>query len=194
MSADGKIILDLHSQTRELLKSIELLIRTTDKLMDRKKWKRDEKYLNVTHVGKTLHSNGWIPSELWRFYIRDNILSFISILIHDLESDYFEKLNEPLITTGWFDFGTGKIGGVNSNWQLWYFRFHMYFENRKDDGSWMQVNPWSEWPDDAKKYNYPFKTARTFGIPLVEVTSEQILENKIIKPLLEDIVNYTKNL
>jgi hypothetical protein len=157
-----------------------------DKLMAEESWERATAQ-NIAH-GSSSQSldlpRKWFPYEVFRFYRQEegHVIAFISVLLDDdRKGDY--KLDEPLITAGWFEFPSVAPSVVPSD-KLWWARFHGYMKNRRDDGTLMQVSPRRDWVADYREDWYPFERACSIGMPLAEITSTAQLQERVTKPLL----------
>jgi len=71
--------------------------------------------------------------------------------------------------------------------KLWWARFHGYMKNRSDDGTLMQVSPQREWAEEYDANSYPFERACSFGVPLIDITSAALLQERVLKPLLASV-------
>ena len=150
MIKDGKKILEMMKYNRILCEEISLLFRTTDEQMKEKGWEAYNNVVTYDMSKKYFEPKKWFPNYLFRFYIKSeakHILAYISILLDDdIENEYEEKMMEPLITAGFFDFGEDNEV-TKDNWKPWYAKWYGYYrENGKDDGTIYEAG--EKWQDD----------------------------------------------
>jgi len=185
MSEDGKNILKLLKQIRDLCENTSLLLQTVDERMEKEGW---ESYSNTAIAWSSAsvqNPKQWFPDTLFRFYTNnshENILLFVSIILgDDLRGQYGEEITEPLITAGCFDFG--RSFKVVDDWDYYYAKLYGYLKNRKDQGEIHESAPgWQEkW---GKKY-WRAESYKCFGLPLTSITNPQDIETKIVEPLLK---------
>ena len=186
MSTHGRELLAFIQEIRALSKQLADLLGAADKLMVEEGWERATAQ-NIAH-GSSSQSldlpKKWFPYEVFRFYRQEEgrVIAFISVLLdHDRKGEY--KLDEPLITAGWFEFLSTAPSVVPSD-KLWWARFHGYMKNRRDDGTLMQVSPRQDWGTDYRADWYPYERAYSLGVPLAEITSAAQLQERVVKPLL----------
>jgi len=184
MSEDGKNILSLVKQIRNLCEETSLLLRTVDERMEKKGW---DSYNNTSIAyssASVQNPKQWFPDTLFRFYKNsryENILLFVSIILDDdFWGQYVEKITEPLITVGCFDFGRGNK--VGEKWEYYYAKLYGYLGNRKDQGE-VRESP-QGWKEEFGKGWLP-EYYKCFGLPLTSITNAQDIESKIVEPLLK---------
>lgn len=187
MNTQGRELLAFVQEIRTLSTQLADLLGAADKLMTDESWERATAQ-NIAH-GSSSQSldqpKKWFPYEVFRFYRQEegHVIAFVSALLdHDRKGDY--KLDEPLITAGWFEFASAAPPSVVPSDKLWWARFHGYMKNRRDDGTLMQVSPRRDWEADYRADWYPFDRACSLGLPLAEITSAALLQDRVVKPLL----------
>jgi len=187
MSDAGTNLSGFIQEILKLCKQISDMLGAADRLMGEDGWQPISNTAAFERSGSLYEPQKWFPSEVFRLYISENsphILAFVSVLLFDRYKE-FDHFTEPVISAGWLDYGTGKK--VGKNWEYWYARFHGYMEDRKDDGALCELTPSADWPQDQKKYDYKFKTANTFGFPLMSINTAEDLKSKITDQLLDHI-------
>jgi|SRR6266496_5707509 hypothetical protein len=183
MSNDGVNIVAALRGLRELCAQIALLLSSADKLMSRDGW--------ITIPGGNVYGRlaytlaeprRWIQQDIFRFYKNPklrHLACFVSVILDDVEQPH--NITVPLLTAGFFDDGVGNESGVsekNFNYSL--ARWHLNMPNRNDDGNLIQVEH-EPTPKES------FKRVATVAVPLLSITDNQDLQNKIITPLLQAV-------
>jgi len=189
MSTDGKVIFAFIQEIRKFCRQISELLGTADKLVGEEGWECCiGNRCSAHHKYSLIDPHGWFLGEAFRFYQHQeapHLLAFIALMLDDHNQKHY-FLNEPLIAAGWFDYG--KENQVVWKKEYWYSRFHGYMENRKDDGTIHVVDPQKYWSkEENEKYDYKFRTAHTFAVPLVLVTDTDTLKSKITDPLIREL-------
>ena len=142
-------------------------------------------------AGSTAVANGshsvaqpqdWLPREFFRFYTSPafpHILAFVSVVLHAPGKGY--RLEQAIVVAGWIDYGVGSSVG---HWEYWFARWHFWMGDREDDGKLCTQDPqiWTK-----SKPPVGVKQASTFALPLEEVTSGQVLRERIVDRLLLEI-------
>jgi hypothetical protein len=191
MTTSGKELLGFVREIQRFAAQVADLLGHVDKLMDGDGWELATSQ-NIAYASPSQSLDKprqWFPNEVFRFYRADerpHVMPFVSVLLDDdRRGDY--KLEEPLLTAGWFEFEGAAPPTVGSDcW--WWSRFHGYMPDpRRDDGGMNVVIPKQAWPDEYRPAWYPFDRAVTLAVPLVQVTDTRALEQKIITPLLNAV-------
>lgn len=183
MSEDGKNIIAMLRQLRRLCEQISLLLKTADGLMTEEGWKATPE-INYIFAGLSYtlsRPRFWIPQDFFRFYKNDDlrhILAFVSVVLDDAENE--KNLQEPLLTVGWFDYGSGNE--VGNRWQYSYARWHLKMPERNNDGRLLSADS-KAWP----KESLPFTRVSTLGVPLTSIADAEGLKSRIIDPLIRGI-------
>ena len=90
-------------------------------------------------------------------------LAYVSVILDDRDENVSFKIDEPLLTAGWFDYGKGKK--ASSNWNWWYALYYIWVPGREqaverpDDGS---IYRKSYDPDDEESKFRQVSTAYDF--------------------------------
>jgi hypothetical protein len=194
MNENGKTIIDLIKEVRQLSEDLHLLLSTADGLMKEKGW---EPFKNKSiKTAMTEHSPSldipeeWYPYYLFRFYRKDksNFLLFISVLLYNDNEGHYE-ITEPLITAGYFDYGQEKV--TFNTFEYWYAKWFGYLKEKADgiihssDDNWK--DKWKTFSNEDSRINYPFIKWMCFGLPLTNITNSDELKSKIIKPLIDKL-------
>jgi hypothetical protein len=186
MSEDGKNILKLVKQIRNLCENTSLLLRTVDVKMEKQGWESYNNSAISNNSASVQNPKQWFSDILFRFYTNnglENIMLFVSIILDD---DFFGdyKITEPLITAGFFDFGRdNKVGDRSDNWDYYYARLYCYLKNRKDQGEIHESAP--GWQEELDKKYWQAESYKCFGLPLTSITNAQDIESRIVEPLLK---------
>lgn len=183
MSEDGKNILNNVKQIKIVLKDIARLLETVDDLMLKEDWNPAWSNTSIAYSSSSIkHPEGWIPSEIFRFYKKKNDnhrLSFVSVLLDDDREQHYTII-EPLVTAGYFDFGNKE---VDNKWSYSWSRSYGYHDNTEHDG---RIVPFIEEIENEDNTNsYPFDSGKGFGWPLTSIKNTKDIQSKIIEPLLK---------
>lgn len=193
MSKQGQELLAFVQEIRTLSTQLADLLGAADKLMADDSWERATAQ-NVAYDSSSQsldQPKKWFPYQVFRFYRQTDgfVIAFVSLLLdHDRKAEH--KINEPLVTAGWFEF-TSEAPISVANDKLWWARFHGYMKDRRDDGSIMRVCPRLEWSGDYRLDWYPFERACSLGVPLAEISSAAQLQERVVNPLLAGIRSST---
>ena len=187
MSEDGRGMNELMAQVLRLYRETQALLVSADDLMTDKSWASVNNTC-ITGSNSLDQPEQWFAQTAHRFYRhsgpeRSGILSYVSVLLFD--SDKPDLLAEPLLTAGWMDYGSD---GDLDNYDYWYSRFHIWMPDPSDDGVARSVGS-NNWP----KWKLPFEKISTLAVPLVEVTTTDTLNERIVTPLLADIGSSTRS-
>mgnify|MGYP001568595060 CR=1 FL=1 len=193
MTDSGKELSGSIRQFRKMFIDLSKLLQTVDELMRNEGWvyppsDRGSQNNVVLAASATInYPERWMPYVLFRFYTKPNrpsILSYVSVLLDDdVDGEY--RLEEPLVTAGFFDYGNKEA----DQWEAWWCKWHMYSDeaDRKDDGS--VISSYGGWKEEWKKeeqgITYPFEEFKVFARPLVELTTPEIVKAKITDELLK---------
>lgn len=201
MTDEGTNLSGFIQEILKLCKQISDMLGAADRLMGEEGWQPWQPLSDTAFFersGNLYEHKKWFPSEVFRLYISENnphILAFISVLLFDRYKEFYH-FTEPIISAGWLDYGTGEqVDGnwrpwyarFHGNWRSWYGRFHGYMKDTKDDGTLCQLTPSVDWPKEQEKYDFKFKTASTFGFPLMSINTAEDLKSKITDQLLDYI-------
>jgi hypothetical protein len=183
MSEEGKNILNLFKQVRAFCVQVSNLLLTVDEQMGAEGLESYNNTAIAYSSASIMNPKQWVPDSFFRFYNlkeHKNVLVFVSILADDdVSQQYKLKLNEPLITAGFFDYGKGKE--VGDNFDYWYSSWLGYIANYIEDGKIYESK--SSWKEDEKE-DYPFESWKCFGLPLISINKAQDVSSKITKPLV----------
>ena len=201
MSGNSEAIVETFRQIQDIYKHIYMLMETSKELMQAKMWKPLHGHAkgNVDYYEGTSH--GFlrtivrIPFYLQLPFASDRKrtqIKYITVMIDD-ETPVKDKDFEPVVVGTTLKFMRGEKPTTDWDGYWWY---HWKWNEPKESNS-ERHGPWTlenyevreiqeqDWiREDEFRSN--LLSVRTFGIPLVEVTNEETLEEKIIKRLLDD--------
>jgi hypothetical protein len=186
LNTDGENILKLVQQVRQLCQQTALLLRTADEQMKKKCWISNNTAF-AEKSGSILYPEYWIPIMAFQYYSNDkhlNRLVYVSVL---LDNDWTEKftIKEPLITAGFFDYGTEEFNG---NWDYKYFRYFGHLSRTHDlkpDGQHFHFDRKMVPISLIGKFKNTFETGVVFALPLTSITNASEVESKITNILLD---------
>ena len=187
MGTQGKELLESIKSMRNFMGDIGQLLMTADGIMGEESWEPLWGTGCLAEMSYTVSSgHKWIPREAIRPYKNydsyPGIIAVISILLDDYQREY--KIQEPAVTASYFALPeeTAKEAMKIEFWKgrcLGWCKVEL-------DGT----------PDSIDKYEpewkttYGWKHMEVFGWPLVEITKETLLKERIIDPLLQMIDRY----
>ena len=187
MSDTARNIVDGFRTLRAFCTEAAKMLKTADGMMEDGDWTpTGNKAVSSTSrlIGEP---DSWLPTEFFRYYEHEdhpNFLPFVSVLLHDPEPENETVINEALISAGYIEFEKGTEYSLK-DW-YWVCRSHLFMGdedgNRKDDGTCYSVNPHEE--DFSEKDWIGVSKANTFAYPLDDITSGDVLKEKIVQPLL----------
>ena len=183
MKQQGKDILEAVRQVRRFHCEVASLLGTAAALMDMRGWTGAGGNIATAGGSTAIYAPQlWGPQMAFRFFKHPkapNVLAFVSVIIDDVDRE--ERVQEPLISAGFYDYGDdGKAG---NNWQYDYARWHLGMPGRTDDGAPYSTDPRQTWP----KSSHPMQRVTTFALPLVSVGDGSTLEQRVVEPLVAEI-------
>lgn len=181
MTEDGPKIIRALSQIRRLHEDVSLLLRTADKAMAERGWKiakSDSRalYETTTSIDKPQQ---WMPWEVYRYYRHDDqpsTLASLTVLLDDGQTEF----SEPLITGSVIEFEDAATAAGHAYWAGAFYRV---LPRGEPDGRMVEVQRALL----EKGWDFEFQNARCFAYPLVTVTSEEVLRQKIVGHLLSQL-------
>lgn len=157
VTGEGRKFQSLLQQLSKLYEQITLLLKTSDSRMQVKGWT-----LGGTNVFGGLsytvaNPRDWIPCSFFILYNNKKnpyVSAFISVILGGREKNLNDQ--EPLLTAGWFNYGSGYQIGKNFDYSWPHWRLRM--PNRNDDGEILSVSDARKlWPKE------PFTAVSTLG-------------------------------
>jgi hypothetical protein len=189
MSNDGKNVITTLQQTRRFLGEVAKLLQTADAAMEDRSWGTDGSQA-VTVSSTVNKAEDWLPEFAFRYYLneeQEHLLPYIAVLFdYEDEEIKLKSLQEPLLTAGWYDYGTG---GTFDDYSFYYAVIHVYIREWEADGKWHQSDPRTIFPK-----SWPRGTAvrcRSLALPLMSFASAEDLTRRVVEPLLEDIQSFS---
>jgi hypothetical protein len=100
-----------------------------------------------------------------------------------------DKLEEPILTAGYFDYGDEKIVN-NSVWKDVYCKGYFFSDGLSYDGSIVTLKPenmkcFSDKTTDGSLVNRKLKS---LALPLIDIKDTAKIEKSVIQPLLTDMI------
>lgn len=191
MSGDGDKLLSFIKDVRRFCEQAAGILNTADNELARHGWETAMAQ-NIAFAGTSSTLSAprlWFPTELFRFYKKQgalNRVAFVSLLLSDdPEGSY--ALEEPQASCGVL-YMTEDLEPTYVVKSYWWARFHGYMKSSGQAGSiYSSLRPREVWPDHVAKDPewYPFHLVNTFAIPLAECTSEAVVRERVLRPLLE---------
>jgi len=190
MNEDGKNMLNLFKELKEVNGKISLLLQDIEAHMKKEGWEADDSTVMSDTSASVYSPEKWFPCFLFRFYKntkRKNILAYVSVLLDDDIYGHYNIVDEPLITAGYFEYDKSK--DIGEDWIYEYSKWFGYTENHKING---KIKPYKNWKDDfgkifKLKYEKVYEQIENwecFGLPLTSIANSQDIKTKIVTPLL----------
>jgi hypothetical protein len=184
MAADnqGQAITEMLDAMKRFLIELAVLLQTADRLMAMGGWKP---YSNKARAGSESIQmvSEWIPKCVFRYYTSDKrpeTLAFVSVLLAP-DQDSHKPSFEPVLSAGVYKCDKGQTVGWNYDMARW----HICVPAWKGDGSVSRINPQKQWPDDLN--GCTAMEMASFAVPLVDIKNDELLEARIVKPLLVEL-------
>ena len=183
MNENGINIVNGFRTLRKFCGQVSLLLTTADGLMQELDWRQAAGSTAIADLSKSVHSpDGWLPCYFCRFYEHSeykHLLVFISVLVEEIEQP--ELIDQAIVTAGWIDYGVGNKRG---DWQYWFSQWHLWMSEPTHDGRLREDDTRVEWKTNAPK---GVLKAATFAHPLDEITSGDVLKERIVTRLVAEI-------
>ena len=195
MRRNSKAIVKTFRQVLDIYKQINMLMKTSKKLMGARRWKTDqdpkggkEYYYEFSHDFSPKIVR--IPFYLQRPFTSNSErmqIKYIAVMIDDetAPEDF-----EPVVVGTTLKFMNRK---KSTDWDG-YWWYHWKWKQAKESNS-ARHGPWdleNSEVNDIQKQDWMktevrpnLQSVHTFGIPLVEVTNQATLEKEVIKLLLD---------
>lgn len=206
MSEDGKNIVKLMTEIRTLCKEISALLETADRIVERDNWSSiNNRSSTVTEaVSKDLGKPfEWVPEFLFRFYTNKqscpHILLYVAVILDNRKNDPAytpkgkERFEEPILTAGYFDYGNEEVVEENV-WKEAYCKGHFFSNDLCYDGKIWPVEPKEmkcfakqEKDKNLVKFTLPLKL-KSLALPLIDISDPNNLKERVIDPLLTDMI------
>lgn len=202
MSENSEAIVQTFRQILDIYKQIYMLMETSKELMEAgeaRGWKPSNRHPegNVDYYYGTSHgflqSIVRIPSYLQQPFDSDSEPTQIKYITVMIDDETPSKNFEPVVVGTTLEF-VDEANNTKLDWGG-YWWYHWKWNEAKESnserrGPWtlkkFEVNEIQEkeraWMPDEVRSN--LQSVHTFGIPLVDVTNQETLDKKIIKPLL----------
>ena len=188
--SSGPELLQSIKGVRQFFADIGRLLQAAEGIMAERGWEvvGDATCLFWTsaHVGKAAH---WLPRIATRQYVcpeqAPRIMAIVSVLIDDFDMGY--TLTEPAVSGAYF-----VLPDETPSNQCWLEKWNACWVGYRSvplDGSPYTV----DMNDPYWKPVNRFKYMQVFGRPLVEITNQDALKEKIIDPLLGLIAAYSES-
>jgi hypothetical protein len=182
--AGGNVLLAVR-QIRDLFEEISRLISTANSLMEEQGWNSAIDYSKAISVSNALaQPRSWLPYEIFGLYRSPDlphIFAFITVILDHRREQ--ERLAEPLLSAGWFDYGEGNKARTNPPYS--FAGWHLEVPDRKNDGTKVATNlQTAPRRIRGQMEKHRIDTVTTFALPLVAIGDSNALKEKVIGPLL----------
>jgi len=187
MNTQGRELLESIRSVRNFLGDISQLLMTADGIMGENSW---ESLWGSSCLGDMSYTvsmgHKWMPREAWRPYKNTesypNVIGIITVFLDDYQREY--KLSEPIVAASYFAFPDDKTADT-IKLEFWHTRCFGWCKTAHDGTIGSIDNYEPDW-----KRTYGWEHMEVFGWPLVEITNESLLKERIIDPLIQMIDRY----
>ena len=178
MNDEGAKIVRAIRQIRRLHEDVSLLLRKADDAMREHGWKIAKSDSRALYEASSSidRPQQWMPWEVYRYYRHDDrptVLASITVLLDDTQRDF----PEPLVLGSVFEFEDATSAAAHRYWAG-----AMYRVASKGEPAGEIVEVHHQLVE--KGWDFESQRGRYFTYPLVAVTSEEILREKIVGKLL----------
>jgi len=193
-------ISNLITQIRTLCKETAALLKTADSLVEKNGWSTITGSYTTSGNSSSLDDPiGWVPELLYRYYTNTeeypNKLLYVAVILDNRYDNPAyptggkDKLEEPILTAGYFDYGDEKIVN-NSVWKDVYCKGYFFSDGLSYDGSIVTLKPenmkcFSDKTTDGSLVNRKLKS---LALPLIDIKDTAKIEKSVIQPLLTDMI------
>ena len=151
MKEESMNISNLITQIRTLCKETAALLKTADSLVEKNGWSTITGSYTTSGNSSSLDDPiGWVPELLYRYYTNTeeypNKLLYVAVILDNRYDNPAyptggkDKLEEPILTAGYFDYGDEKIVN-NSVWKDVYCKGYFFSDGLSYDGSIVTLKP-----------------------------------------------------
>ncbi|MBT5306207.1 MAG: hypothetical protein HON76_08905 [Candidatus Scalindua sp.] len=200
MKEESMNISNLITQIRTLCKETAALLKTADSLVEKNGWSTITGSYTTSGNSSSLDDPiGWVPELLYRYYTNTeeypNKLLYVAVILDNRYDNPAyptggkDKLEEPILTAGYFDYGDEKIVN-NSVWKDVYCKGYFFSDGLSYDGSIVTLKPenmkcFSDKTTDGSLVNRKLKS---LALPLIDIKDTAKIEKSVIQPLLTDMI------
>lgn len=187
MSTQGEELLKSIRSMRGFFGDVSQLLMTADGIMSEKSW---EPIWASSCLGDMSYhvsfGHKWMPREAWRLYknteLYPKVIAIVTVFLDDYQREY--NLSEPIVSGSYFVFPEEQTEET-IKLDYWHTRCLGWCKVNLDGTPDSVDNHKPDW-----KATYGWEHMEVFGWPLVEITEENMLKQRIIDPLLEMIDAY----
>ena len=188
MRGKGEDLLQSIKSMRSFLGDLGQLMMTAESLMGERSWEPAWGQAGCVAEMSSSISAGhlWMPREAARAYKNEqafpNVFAMIAVLLDDYDREY--NLAEPVVSASYFVYpetGDQETPTI----PFWYAKWFGWCGTSVDGAPVSQSRQDDGW-QDSWKWDY----MQVFGHPLVEITNEKMLAERIVDPLLKLMENH----
>lgn len=186
MTTKGEELLQALKGTRHFFGDLSLLLVAGDRLMGERSWVPvDESSCLFGLSYSVSQGQQWMPRVAERQYTSQEhprIVAMISLILDDYGEDF--TLKEPIVSGSYF-----VISDEVSEDAIWIHHWNAYWFGWRS-GSLNGTPITIDQKDPNWKAKWKWRHMQVFGQPLVEINSQQTLQERIVDPLLNLIRSY----
>ncbi len=179
MIQTGPEILNSLRSLKKFLGSIRQLLGAGESLMQESGWSQFGGNIAYSETSRSFHEPDlWIPFFVCRFFRKNsepNLLSFVTVILDDPDAP--ERIVEPLVSSGYLNYGSGETIGAIYNITDGYIA--LLPDKIPTE---MSDIPLDLIPSASGKRI--LVAARALAVPLADVVDTETLKKKVIEPLL----------
>lgn len=186
----GREIAELLGETRRLHRQVAKMVQVAQGLMVPHGYERLMNLNPIVTKENIGEPDLWAPPEVYCWFRNPggdpNVLACVAAMLFMPPDEAFEtSLEEPIVTASWFLYP--RPPKIDSSVATRQARWHCYFPARESDGTWYSTTIEDVAPRYLQRWGYSFSRARTFAVPLSEITDSEALSARVVTPLLDDL-------
>lgn len=181
MSAPGDGITTALRSTADFFESLANLLQSAAAQMAPAGWKPLNNTALYGGSASILNPRQWLPQDAFRLMAlagNTDLLAFISVLLDDYNDP--AAVPQPLLSAGWLDFSPGAF---DTRYVNTFSRIFLALDDQRADGVLRPAAP--ERIDRGQRHG--MSQAWVLALPLVEISSAEVLEQRVVSPLLEGL-------
>ncbi len=173
---DGKNLIQMLRDVRTYFSEVAKLLGVAESMMEEHGLELAEKPAHKYGSSMLSYPGDWLPYVAIRMFklSQPNVRVFVSVIM-DLNPDYDADFKQPIVCSGWIDFGDQSPEVVTTYWVP---SSHVRVGHHPADGKWHTTR------------NLESKNSielRAFGVPLLSIQGEPELQSLVLQPLIKEI-------
>ncbi|MCC7507950.1 MAG: hypothetical protein IT464_01080 [Planctomycetes bacterium] len=173
---DGKNLIQMLRDVRKYFGEVAKLLGVAESSLEEHGLELAEKSAYKYGSALLSYPGDWLPYVVIRMFkvSQPGVRVFVSAIL-DLYPEYDAVLTQPIVCSGWIDFGDQNPEDVTTYWVP---SSHVRIGHHPADGKWYTTrNTESKHPIEL----------RAFGVPLTSILGEPQLQSLVLQPLLKEV-------